>query len=202
MCLMYCMKVISVSSAVHYLLERARTEEPGEVVTVVVLLSVLIVLSWGLCEKKEESHIHNNFFTATCGTYTHKSVQTRLTIPDKVFVGLVTAQNSFAEVRVISVGKWETQIHIVSCLVCQTHINPIDKKHLKDLQPYYRGEVLNKLYLVCCPLMNVLKTHSTCLSSFTFALIQLLSFSRDAFFLLSSTALVVLEVVPVFNNKY
>lgn len=135
--------------------------------------------------------------------YTHKSVKTRLTrLPDKVFVGLVTAQNSFAKVRVVSVGKWETQIHLVSCLVCQTHINPIDKKHLKDLHPYYRGEMLNKLYL--SSLLSIdecVETHSTCLSSFTLALIQLLSFSRDAFFLLSSTALV-LEVVPVFNNKY
>lgn len=54
--------------------------------------------------------------------------------------------------------------------------------------------------------VNVLKTYSTFWSSFTFALIQLLSFSRDVFFLLSFTGLideVVLEVVPVLikNNN-
>lgn len=45
---------------------------------------------------------------------------------DKVFVGLVTTQNTSAEVRITSVERRDKSVQLVSCLVCQTHINPTD----------------------------------------------------------------------------
>lgn len=155
--------------------------------------------------KKEGFHIHNHFLWQHVGE-THRCVNTRLTTwqgfrwtcngPEQFYHSLCRFcwetgnTNSFCQLFSLSEthkSHWQKASEIFT--------TKLQRQDVKQVVPIYSSLLL----IDEC----MMKTHSIFLSSFTFDLIQLLSFSRDAFFLLSSTAFVelVLEVVPVFNKK-